>query len=87
MMSKEESIKIVIMTAFSFYEKPIVEFDEEELKMIKKIDDCNTIEELKSVVNSNEFEKIKKVLLDKKFYEYLKKNDFNDTQIDFINNL
>lgn len=83
MMNDVESIKIVIMDAFYEY-KSSFEYTEKDFDLIKQIDYSDSVEKLKLLINSKNFESIKKILIQDKFYLNLKNKGYLPIQLKFI---
>lgn len=83
MMSKEEGIKVIIMQAFSLY-KNTANLDENDFLLIKKIDECNSIDKLINYINNPDFKEIKKVMLSDEYSKIVQSMDLLDYQKEFI---
>lgn len=83
MMNDVEAIKIIIMNAFYEYKSPS-EYDIKDFDLIKKVDYSDSIEKITLLINSKEFEIIKNILIQDKFYLNLKNKDYLPIQLEFI---
>lgn len=86
MMNDVEAIKIIIMEAFYRYKSPI-DYDENDFKLIDEMDNESSVDSLFKFINSNELKKIKNIMIEDAFLNYLKSNNYLQIQIDFVEKL
>lgn len=86
MMNDVEAIKIIIMEVFYRYKSPI-DYDENDFKLIDEMDNESSVDSLFKFINSNELKKIKNIMIEDAFLNYLKSNNYLQIQIDFVEKL